>query len=60
VLAQDLEVTGLVKVELFANSSAVDTDFTAKLVDVWPDGFAQTSPKALSVHDTVILKSSLG
>jgi len=41
VLAQDLEVTGLVKVELFANSSAVDTDFTAKLVDVWPDGFAQ-------------------
>lgn len=40
-LAQDLEVTGPVKVELFASSSAVDTDFTAKLVDVWPDGFAQ-------------------
>ena len=40
-LAQDLEVTGWVKVELFANSSAIDTDFTAKLVDVWPDGFAQ-------------------
>ena len=38
---QDLEVTGAVKVELFASSSAVDTDFTAKLVDVWPDGFAQ-------------------
>jgi putative CocE/NonD family hydrolase len=27
--------------ELYAKSSAVDTDFTAKLVDVWPDGFAQ-------------------
>ena len=40
-LAQDMEVTGPVSVELFAKSSAVDTDFTAKLVDVWPDGFAQ-------------------
>src|SRR5262249_46115870 len=27
--------------ELYAKSSAVDTDFTAKLVDVGPDGFAQ-------------------
>ncbi len=40
-MAQDMEVTGPVKLELFAKSSAVDTDFTAKLVDVWPDGFAQ-------------------
>jgi putative CocE/NonD family hydrolase len=40
-LAQDLEVTGAVQLELFAKSSAVDTDFTAKLVDVGPDGFAQ-------------------
>ena len=40
-LAQDLEVTGPVKLEVFARSSAVDTDFTAKLVDVSPDGFAQ-------------------
>jgi uncharacterized protein len=41
VLSQDLEVTGPITAELFASSSAVDTDFTAKLVDVWPDGFAQ-------------------
>jgi len=41
VLAQDLEVTGPIKLELFASSTAVDTDFIAKLVDVWPDGFAQ-------------------
>jgi uncharacterized protein len=34
-------VTGPIKLELFASSSAVDTDFVAKLVDVWPDGFAQ-------------------
>jgi uncharacterized protein len=38
---QSIEVTGPVHVELFAKSSAVDTDFTAKLVDVWPNGFAQ-------------------
>jgi len=37
----DLEVTGPVTLELYASSSAVDTDFTAKLVDVWPNGFAQ-------------------
>jgi putative CocE/NonD family hydrolase len=38
---QDVEVTGPVMLELYAKSSAVDTDFTAKLVDVWPDGFVQ-------------------
>jgi hypothetical protein len=40
-LASDLEVTGPVTADLFVKSSAVDTDFTAKLVDVTPDGFAQ-------------------
>jgi len=40
-LANDLEVTGPVTADLFVRSSAADTDFTAKLVDVWPDGFAQ-------------------
>jgi putative CocE/NonD family hydrolase len=40
-LQEDMEVTGPVSLELYAKSSAVDTDFTAKLVDVWPDGFAQ-------------------
>jgi putative CocE/NonD family hydrolase len=39
-LAEDLEVTGPVTLDLFAKSSAVDTDFTAKLVDVGPDGTA--------------------
>jgi len=38
---EDFEVTGPISVELFASSTAVDTDFTAKLVDVWPNGFAQ-------------------
>jgi putative CocE/NonD family hydrolase len=38
---QDTEVTGPVTLELYASSSAVDTDFTGKLVDVWPNGFDQ-------------------
>ena len=38
---QALQITGPVTVELWASSSAVDTDFTAKLVDVRPDGYAQ-------------------
>ena len=40
-LQEDFEATGPVTVELYASSSAVDTDFTAKLVDVHPDGYAQ-------------------
>jgi putative CocE/NonD family hydrolase len=40
-LAQELDVTGPVTLELYVKSSAVDTDFTAKLVDVWPNGFVQ-------------------
>ena len=40
-LEQDLEVTGPVTLDLFARTSAADTDFTAKLVDVWPNGLAQ-------------------
>ena len=40
VLGEDVEVTGFVKMRLFVSSSAIDTDFTAKLVDVFPDGRA--------------------
>jgi len=40
-LDHDVEVTGPVKLILYAKSSTVDTDFTGKLVDVAPDGFAQ-------------------
>ena len=38
---KDLEVTGPITAELWVASSAVDTDITAKLVDVAPNGFAQ-------------------
>ena len=36
-----VEVTGPISAEIYASSSCVDTDFTAKLVDVWPNGYAQ-------------------
>ena len=39
-LAEDTEVTGPIQVKLYAASSARDTDFTAKLIDVYPDGTA--------------------
>ena len=34
-------MTGPVSLELYISSSAVDTDFTGKLVDVAPDGYAR-------------------
>jgi hypothetical protein len=40
VLTKPLEVTGHVSLTLYASSSAPDTDFTGKLVDVFPDGRA--------------------
>jgi putative CocE/NonD family hydrolase len=38
---QNTEVTGPISLDLYVSSSAVDTDFTGKVVDVWPNGFAQ-------------------
>lgn len=38
-LEEDTEITGPISVKLYAASSAVDTDFTAALVDVFPDGY---------------------
>jgi uncharacterized protein len=37
-LAHALEITGPVRAELWASTDAPDTDFTAKLVDVHPEG----------------------
>lgn len=47
-LIEDREVTGPVTVKLYASSSARDTDFTAKLVDVRSNG------KPMSVTDGII------
>lgn len=40
VLDRSIEVTGPIELRLFVASSARDTDFTGKLVDVYPDGRA--------------------
>ncbi len=40
-LQEDLEVIGPVRAVLYVSSTARDTDFTAKLVDVFPDGYAR-------------------
>ncbi len=47
-LEKDIEVTGNVEIKLWAVSSAIDTDFTGKLVDVWPDG------KAYNLTDGIV------
>jgi putative CocE/NonD family hydrolase len=40
-LDQDLEVTGFITAELYASTSAIDTDFTAMIVDADPSGYAR-------------------
>jgi len=40
ILSKGLEVTGTLKAVLYVSSSALDTDFTVKLIDVYPDGHA--------------------
>ena len=39
-LERDLDVAGRIRLSLWASSSAPDTDFTALLIDVFPDGRA--------------------
>ena len=39
-LSASLEITGKIRARLWISSDAVDTDFTAKLIDVYPDGYA--------------------
>jgi len=39
-LSEDLDVAGPLRMVLYASSSAVDTDFVARLTDVFPDGRA--------------------
>ena len=47
-LEADTEVTGAVKAVIWASTTAQDTDFTVKLVDVHPDG------SALNICDGII------
>ena len=40
-LESDLFVAGPILVTLFVSTSARDTDFTARLIDLYPNGYAQ-------------------
>jgi uncharacterized protein len=53
-LTQPVEVTGPITVHLFAASSARDTDFTAKLVDVYPPNADYPDGFALNLADSII------
>ena len=41
VLEKDVEATGFITLEFYAKSTALDTDFTAWLADVEPNGYAR-------------------
>jgi len=53
-LERDVEVTGRLIVRLWASSSAVDTDFTAKLVDVYPPSADFPGGFDLNVGDSIV------
>lgn len=53
-LAEPLEVTGRATVRLRISSSAVDTDFTAKLVDVYPPSEDYPDGYDLLICDSII------
>jgi uncharacterized protein len=53
-LAEDLEVTGELAVELWISSDAPDTDFTAKLVDVYPPSEDFPGGFALNMGDGIL------
>lgn len=53
-LARDVEVTGTVEVHLWAASSALDTDFTAKLIDVYPPNPDYPDGYELNIGDSII------
>jgi putative CocE/NonD family hydrolase len=53
-LAEPVEVTGRVEVELWIASSAVDTDFTAKLIDVYPPNEDYPEGYDLLLNDSII------
>lgn len=53
-LAADTEVTGELTVTLYASSSAPDTDFTAKLIDVYPSSADFPAGFDLNLEDGII------
>src|SRR5207248_11073946 len=50
-LVEDTEITGLIKLVLYVSTTARNTDFTGKLVDVFPDG------SAYNISDGILRKA---
>ncbi len=53
-LETDVEVTGPIEMRLWASSSAVDTDFTAKLIDVYPPSSEHPDGLAINITDSIM------
>jgi len=53
-LEEELEVTGPMVLKLWASSSAVDTDFTVKLVDEYPPNEDYPDGYAMNLSDSII------
>lgn len=53
-LAEDIELTGPIEVKLWISSSARDTDFTAKLIDVYPPNADYPEGYHMYLCDSVI------
>jgi hypothetical protein len=53
-LAHPVEVTGRTRVELWIASSAVDTDFTAKLIDVYPPNEDYAEGYDMLINDSIV------
>jgi putative CocE/NonD family hydrolase len=53
-LAEDVEITGPIKVQLWVSSSARDTDFTAKLIDEYPPSNDYPDGFALNLCDSIV------
>jgi putative CocE/NonD family hydrolase len=56
-LQQEVDVMGPIEVELFASSTAVDTDFTAKLIDVYPSSADFPEGFEMNLTDAIIRAS---
>ena len=53
-LAADVEVTGAIEANLWVSSDAVDTDFTIKLIDVYPPSEDYPQGYALNLTDGIL------
>lgn len=53
-LEQDTEVTGVVTCHLWVSSSAIDTDFTVKLIDEYPPSTDYPDGYALNLGDSIL------